>query len=194
IFLYRINSQFIGNKDHRIKAAVASWIAPQTFYGLNNVSNYDDNRLYTFANMANAKTLRFGCGYQENCGDDVHISCIYNLVGGYTNNVLYESGKACTNDQACRTYEGSTCDKGTHLCVFKGTPPVPGGGENKICPNNKGMTDPGRKAVLDAHNQRRSQLARGRVRNGKNPNNKKLPTASFMRRMVRYLFTMLFLT
>ncbi|EYC12737.1 hypothetical protein Y032_0046g1397 [Ancylostoma ceylanicum] len=179
---FMIDTQLINNKANQIKAALAYWAAPLTFYGLNNVSNYDDNRLYTFANMAHAKTLQFGCGHQDNCDGNVHISCIYNLIGGYPGSVIYEKGRACKKNTDCTTYERSTCLN--QLCVFKGTPPVPGGGENTMCRNNKGMTDPGRKAVLDAHNKRRSQLAKGEVRNGKNPNNKNLPTASFMPRMV----------
>ncbi|KIH53343.1 SCP-like protein [Ancylostoma duodenale] len=99
----KIDSQLINNKDNQIKAAIASWIAPETFYGLNNVSNYDDNRLYTFANMANAKTLRFGCGYQENCGQDVHISCIYNLMQVYdcdTETGAMEYARTCALKQS----------------------------------------------------------------------------------------------
>ncbi|EYC12742.1 hypothetical protein Y032_0046g1398 [Ancylostoma ceylanicum] len=161
---------------------MAIWAGPQTYYGINNVSDYDDNRLYTFANMAHGKTLQFGCGHQV-CGTNTHISCIYNLVGGYPHSVLYETGKACTKNKDCTTYKGSTCEQADHLCVFTGKPPVPGGGENKMCRGNKEMTDPGRKAALEAHNKRRSQLAKGKVRNGKNPNNKNLPTASFMARM-----------
>ncbi|RCN34831.1 SCP-like protein [Ancylostoma caninum] len=67
-------------KVPRLNTAVGVWKGPQTYYGLNNISDYDDPRLYSFANMAHAKTLRFGCGYKENCnGGDIHISCIYNL-------------------------------------------------------------------------------------------------------------------
>ncbi|KIH57502.1 hypothetical protein ANCDUO_12307 [Ancylostoma duodenale] len=35
---------------NRLRAAIAIWKGPQRYYGLNNISNYDDNRLYTFAN------------------------------------------------------------------------------------------------------------------------------------------------
>ncbi|EYC12699.1 hypothetical protein Y032_0046g1371 [Ancylostoma ceylanicum] len=169
-------------KSNRLKVAMGVWKGPQTYYGLNNISDYDDNRLYTFANMAHAKTLRFGCGYKEcNNNADVHISCIYNLEGGYPHSVIYEKGKACEKNKDCTTYKGSKCDQ--KLCVFEGKPPVPGGGENKMCRGNKGMTDPGRTAILEAHNKRRSQLAKGQVRNGKNPNNNNLKTASYMPRM-----------
>ncbi|EPB79267.1 SCP-like protein [Ancylostoma ceylanicum] len=112
-------------KSNRLKVAMGVWKGPQTYYGLNNISDYDDNRLYTFANMAHAKTLRFGCGYKEcNNNADVHISCIYNLEGGYPHSVIYEKGKACEKNKDCTTYKGSKCDQ--KLCVFEGKPPVPG--------------------------------------------------------------------
>ncbi|KIH63753.1 hypothetical protein ANCDUO_05943 [Ancylostoma duodenale] len=72
------------NKDDRLKFAVKIWTSPLTYYGLKNVSDFD-NSLYTFANMANGKTLRFGCGYKADCDPNqntVHISCIYNLMLG----------------------------------------------------------------------------------------------------------------
>ncbi|RCN33387.1 hypothetical protein ANCCAN_20781 [Ancylostoma caninum] len=174
-------------KATNVEFAMGIWTSPQTYYGLKNVSDYDNNRLYTFANMANGKTLRFACGYKScaNNNNNIHISCIYNLMGGYPHSVLYEIGKMCTRNKDCTTYEGSTCDQTSRLCVFKGTPPQPGGGPNTKCPNNKGMGDPARKAILDAHNKRRSKLARGLVRNGKKATNKNLPTASFMPKMVR---------
>ncbi|RCN37634.1 hypothetical protein ANCCAN_16461, partial [Ancylostoma caninum] len=108
------------------------------------------------------------------------------LRGGYLHSVLYEKGKPCKKNEDCTTYPRSKCEQ--HLCVFNGKPPVPGGGENTMCRGNNGMTDPGRKAVLDAHNKRRSELAKGEVRNGKNPNNKNLPTASYMPRMQNLLW------
>ncbi|EYC12701.1 hypothetical protein Y032_0046g1372 [Ancylostoma ceylanicum] len=184
--LNQVNQQN-DDKGDRLRFAVDVWISPQTYYGLKNVSDYDDNRLYTFANMANGKTLRFGCGYKANCGagqDIVHISCIYNRMGGYQHSVLYERGKMCTKNKDCTTYQNSKCDPGSHLCVFTGTPPGPGGGPNTKCPKNKGMGDPARQAILDVHNKQRSRLARGLIRNGKNVTNKNLPTASFMPKMV----------
>ncbi|ETN68241.1 SCP-like protein [Necator americanus] len=70
-------------KDELIKAAIEIWTGPLKYYGLKNITNYDDDRLYTFANMAYAKTLRFGCAYKQ-CHNapqqEAHISCIYNLV------------------------------------------------------------------------------------------------------------------
>ncbi|KIH64898.1 hypothetical protein ANCDUO_04785 [Ancylostoma duodenale] len=45
-------------KDERLSAAITAWTSPQIFYGVNNVSNYD-NSLYTFANnhMPNGQTV-----------------------------------------------------------------------------------------------------------------------------------------
>ncbi|VDN21661.1 unnamed protein product [Cylicostephanus goldi] len=84
-----------GNRDKDILHALESWSNPVLFYGITNEENrYDDERLYTFANvgapileliivegfqMIYAKTLRFGCGYKEE-GEAVIISCIYNLM------------------------------------------------------------------------------------------------------------------
>ncbi|KIH44635.1 hypothetical protein ANCDUO_25339, partial [Ancylostoma duodenale] len=105
--------------------------------------------------MVNGKTLRFGCGYKPDCDQNfVHISCIYNLIGGYPHSTLYETGKMCKKDTDCTTYPNSKCDKTSNLCVFKGTPPPPGGSPNTKCPNNKGMGDAARKAILNAHSKR----------------------------------------
>ncbi|VDM74023.1 unnamed protein product, partial [Strongylus vulgaris] len=54
---------------------------------------------------------------------------------------------------------------------------------NRMCPNNVGMTDAERTWVTNAHNEKRSLLARGLIRNGKNPRNKNLPRAYYMPRM-----------
>ncbi|ETN69555.1 hypothetical protein NECAME_19466, partial [Necator americanus] len=51
-----------------------------------------------------------------------------------------------------------------------------------MCQGNKGMTDEGRKKVLEAHNTRRSLLARGLVQNGKSTS--KLPSSLFMPKMI----------
>ncbi|KIH54254.1 hypothetical protein ANCDUO_15601 [Ancylostoma duodenale] len=70
-------------KNTHVEFAMGIWASPQRYYGLKNVSDYDNNRLYTFANMANGKTLRFACGYKSGCNpqnNEVHISCIYNLI------------------------------------------------------------------------------------------------------------------
>ncbi|VDM75818.1 unnamed protein product [Strongylus vulgaris] len=52
-----------------------------------------------------------------------------------------------------------------------------------MCPNNEGMTDTGRTKIVNAHNYRRGLLARGLIRNGKNPHNRNLPKAYNMPRV-----------
>ncbi|KAK6746317.1 hypothetical protein RB195_012432 [Necator americanus] len=173
------------NPTQKIDEVLNSWVNAGRIYGIQNSENiYLDPRTYTFANMAYAKTLRIGCAYKQ-CGAnnvEAHISCVYNLVGAYGNNTIYEKGSKCTNDKDCTTYPGSTCKKQTGLCMYKGTPPVPGGGTNTMCQGNKGMTDEARKKILEAHNTRRSLLARGLVQNGKSSN--KLPSSLFMPKMI----------
>ncbi|ETN83996.1 hypothetical protein NECAME_17293 [Necator americanus] len=73
-----------GNIDptQKIDEALNSWINAGRIYGIQNSENvYSDPQMYTFANMAYAKTLRIGCAYAK-CANDMeaHISCVYNLV------------------------------------------------------------------------------------------------------------------
>ncbi|ETN68242.1 hypothetical protein NECAME_15942, partial [Necator americanus] len=103
--------------------------------------------------------------------------------GGFRGNALYEQGNKCSKNKDCTTYSGSTCVTADGLCKFTGTPPRPGGGTSTMCKNDA-MTDQARTAVLEAHNNRRSLLARGLVRNGKNPTNRNLSAATYMSAMV----------
>ncbi|KAK6746315.1 hypothetical protein RB195_012431 [Necator americanus] len=177
------NSPAAVNPVDKIDDVLNSWINAGRIYGIQNSENmYLDPRTYTFANMAYAKSLRFGCAYAQCGANEAHISCVYNLIGAYENNTIYEKGSQCTNDRDCTTYPGSRCKKQTGLCIYKGTPPCSGGGTNTMCQGNKGMTDEGRKKVLEAHNTRRSLLARGLVQNGKSTS--KLPSSLFMPKMI----------
>ncbi|EYC00409.1 hypothetical protein Y032_0116g611 [Ancylostoma ceylanicum] len=183
------NDKFIAIADmkDKIKTAMETWYNPVLYYGLRNRDNIvSDARLYSFANMVYAKTLRIGCAYKEcNSKKELYVSCIYNLIGGFPNNVLYESGTPCKKHTDCTTYSPSTCDKAKGLCNYSGRPPRPGGGENTICVGNDAMVDSARKKIEDSHNSKRSLLARGRVCSGKNPNNhQNLPLAYFMPKMI----------
>ncbi|RCN49172.1 SCP-like protein [Ancylostoma caninum] len=182
------NDKFIAIADmkDKIKTAMESWYNPVLHYGIRNRDNiFSDARLYSFANMIYAKTLRIGCAYKEcNGKKEFYVSCIYNLIGGFPNNVLYESGTPCKKHADCNTYSSSTCDKAKGLCNYSGKPPRPGGGENTMCVGNNAMTDLARNKVLDAHNSKRSLLARGQIRSGKNPHNQHLPMSCFMPKMI----------
>ncbi|ETN84166.1 SCP-like protein [Necator americanus] len=185
------NAAFLGiQKIDQLKVALESWHNPVRYYGIRNSDNiYDDGRLYTFANFQNpllqmvySKTTRFGCAYVR-CDNVAYISCIYNLIGAYPNNVLFESGTQCKGHEDCKTYSASTCEEATGLCKYTGPVPIPGGGTNTMCRGNDAMTDEARNYVLDVHNSKRSLLARGEITNGKN-SHYKLPTSSFMPRMI----------
>ncbi|CAJ0588204.1 unnamed protein product [Cylicocyclus nassatus] len=170
------------NRSNDILHALELWSSPVLYYGIKNeVNRYEDDRLYTFANMIYAKTLRFGCGC-KNESEMVIISCIYNLIGGYSKNILYEKGEKCKKAKDCTTYPASKCEKATGLCKYPGPPPKPDEGENTKCRGNKGVTDRLREKAVEAHNIRRSYLALGQVQNG--PDSRKLPTASYMPRMI----------
>ncbi|EPB76064.1 SCP-like protein [Ancylostoma ceylanicum] len=125
------NDKFIAIADmkDKIKTAMETWYNPVLYYGLRNRDNIvSDARLYSFANMVYAKTLRIGCAYKEcNSKKELYVSCIYNLIGGFPNNVLYESGTPCKKHTDCTTYSPSTCDKAKGLCNYSGRPPRPDG-------------------------------------------------------------------
>ncbi|EYC32517.1 hypothetical protein Y032_0003g1625 [Ancylostoma ceylanicum] len=163
-------------KDDLLKDAVKQWYLPVLYYGLRNKDNkFTDPRLYTFANLAYSKNTLFGCHYAkcQNPGRIV-VTCMYDKIVP-NNEVIYEPGTACVNDQDCTTYPQSTCKES--LCTIpKPNPPKPQG----MCPNAE-MTDAARKKILDMHNWRRSQLALGKIPNGKNPY--KCPTATNMYKM-----------
>ncbi|KIH51257.1 SCP-like protein [Ancylostoma duodenale] len=92
------------------------------------------------------------------------------------NAVIYEPGTACVNDKDCTTYPQSTCKDS--LCVIP--TPFPPNPPPAMCPNVE-MTDAARQKVLDMHNWRRSELALGKIQNGKNPDN--CPPATNMYKM-----------
>ncbi|KAK6746313.1 hypothetical protein RB195_012430 [Necator americanus] len=154
------------NPEQKFKDALYLWGNTARIYGKENSENIYDARMYPFANMAYGKTLRVGCAYKQ-CNNEAHISCLYNLVGAYVNNSIYEKGSACTKNVDCTTYAGSTC-----------------GGVNTMCAGNDGMTDEARNKVLSEHNNKRSLLARGLIRNGKNVNKRNLPASSYMPKMI----------
>ncbi|CAJ0588240.1 unnamed protein product [Cylicocyclus nassatus] len=169
-------------RKQQLRIALESWYNPILYYGIGNSDGvYHDGRLYTFANMIYAKTLRIGCGYSK-IKDDIYISCVYNLIGSYENSALYERGRKCKKHADCTTYAGSKCIMDTGLCNFIGRAPVPGEGENTMCRGNKGMSDHTRQKVLEEHNIRRSLLATGQVVNG--PTKEKLATSAFMPKMI----------
>ncbi|CAJ0588205.1 unnamed protein product [Cylicocyclus nassatus] len=178
---YALNYVDWDHPMNMIRIGLESWSNPVRYYGLrNSLNKYNDARLYSFANMIYAKAFRFGCGFTVNHAV-VTVSCIYNLIGAYPNNILYETGRRCKKHRDCTTYLGSRCDKATGLCKYSGRLPVPGGEENTVCENNRGGTDRLREKALEAHNKRRGLLAMGQVHSTSCDPKWNLPTASYMR-------------
>ncbi|KIH51224.1 hypothetical protein ANCDUO_18693 [Ancylostoma duodenale] len=110
-------------KNDLLKDAVKQWYLSVVYYGQRNKDNkFTDPRLYPFANLAYSKNTLFGCHYArcQNPGRIV-ITCMYNNIVP-NNEVIFEPGTACVNDQDCTTHPQSTCKES--LCVVpKQNPP-----------------------------------------------------------------------
>ncbi|CAJ0595582.1 unnamed protein product [Cylicocyclus nassatus] len=189
-------------------AAKQDWYNQVIIHGLDKNQTYTDG-LDFFANMVNAKATQVACAYDDD-GTNVHYSCIFNVkpVKGQS---IYERGTPCSKNSQCTTYPGSSCDTVTKLCKYEGDIPEPevtstdattatnvnptgGTTATGVTPtaatttadiklDNAYMTVAGRTKVVNAHNYRRTLLATGQIRNGKNPSNANLPTAAFMSKM-----------
>ncbi|RCN52265.1 SCP-like protein [Ancylostoma caninum] len=187
-------------KKDQLQDAVQKWYQPVIQHGLKDPENkFTDPHLQSFANLAHHKTTKVGCHYAK-CSkpDRVVIGCMYNNPI-QSNEVIYPKGTPCTKDDDCTVYNPSTCNTNTQLCRTNAKTPnnstattsstattatatattsSPQGGG--MCSNAE-MTDEVRKKILDMHNWRRSQLALGRIKNGRNPYN--CPTAANMYKM-----------
>ncbi|KHJ88387.1 SCP-like protein, partial [Oesophagostomum dentatum] len=134
---------------------LVNWWGKAKQYGVTDPDNkYTSSNLYTFANMVFSETTKIGCAYKV-CGNYMTVSCLYNAIGYYTNEPMWQTGTACASGSECTTYANSGCDAG--LCT-KG-PDVPE--TNNECPANSGMTDSVRDTFLTLHNNYRSSVARG---------------------------------
>ncbi|KAL6740233.1 hypothetical protein Aduo_013608 [Ancylostoma duodenale] len=119
-------------------------------------------------------------------------ACFYSQPDLKDGDLIYKAGKNCTSGGPCTTYQPARCDFSTTLCVRdpnatttappstvtpstsesttsagqSTVPPLtvpPGAGENNRCPQNAGMNDDIRYAILNMHNWRRKTLADGEV-------------------------------
>ncbi|KAL6732445.1 hypothetical protein Aduo_003205 [Ancylostoma duodenale] len=166
--------------DTLLEDSVQQWYLPLLRYGLTDTDyKFSDPRLQSFANMVFYKNTALGCHYAE-CQNPPRkvITCMYNNVIQPTD-FIYPKGTPCQKDADCTVYASSTCDLTTSLCGTTINPnpnPNPGG----MCPNAE-MTDVIRNEILRMHNWRRTKLAQGRIKNGKN--NYYLPKASNMYKM-----------
>ncbi|RCN52264.1 SCP-like protein, partial [Ancylostoma caninum] len=194
-------------KNEQLQDAVQQWYQPVIQHGLKDPGNkFTDPRLQSFANLAHHKTTKVGCHYAK-CSkpDRVVIGCMYNNPI-QPNEVIYPKGTPCTKNDDCTVYNPSTCNTNTHLSTTAPTTSTAttatatattsshmrlrdGRMLENICYlaqgsgmcSNAEMTDEVRKKILDMHNWRRSQVALGRIRNGRNSYN--CPTAANMYKM-----------
>ncbi|KAL6732446.1 hypothetical protein Aduo_003206 [Ancylostoma duodenale] len=188
---------YISNKicalglDDLIEDSIEQWYMPVYRCGLTNANNmYTDPRLESFANMAFYKNTAVGCHYAECRGHNTArkvITCMYDNVIT-PSDFIYQKGFPCRIDTDCSFYGSSTCDRTTGLCRTTLHPqPNPQPGPTPCPPttggmcSNTDMTDTIRRKILQMHNWRRSQLALGNIKNGKNSYN--CPTASNMYKM-----------
>ncbi|KAK6744005.1 hypothetical protein RB195_010981 [Necator americanus] len=143
------------NPPGQIKFALDNWWSRAKQYGVTDAENrYTNGYLYTFANMVFAETTKLGCAYAI-CGKELVITCLYNAIAYYTNNPMWETGKACETAENCTTYANSRCSNG--LCTKGADLPE----TNNQCSSNNGMTDSVRQTFLSMHNKFRSSVARG---------------------------------
>uniref|UniRef100_A0A0M3HFS6 SCP domain-containing protein n=1 Tax=Ascaris lumbricoides TaxID=6252 RepID=A0A0M3HFS6_ASCLU len=65
-------------------------------------------------------TTKIGCGV-ANCTDPpwyvTHVVCHYFVAGNYLDKPIFELGNGCSKDSDCTTYEKSTCNTSTKLCM-----------------------------------------------------------------------------
>ncbi|CAJ0591346.1 unnamed protein product [Cylicocyclus nassatus] len=158
-----------------IKSTLDIWWSKAKRHGVNDAGNrYTSTSLYSFANMVHSETTKIGCTYNI-CKNKMVITCLYNEIGYSTNEIMWETGRACKTGADCTTYPNSGCSAG--LCT-KGANVKE---TNHMCPKNKGMTDRARQKFLSLHNQFRSRAARGLE---PDPLGGKTPKASKMLKMV----------
>ncbi|CAJ0592091.1 unnamed protein product [Cylicocyclus nassatus] len=141
-----------------INSTMNNWWDAAKKYGVTDPQNrYTSSKLYSFSNMVFPETTKIGCAYKVCTGSTnaLTFTCLYNGIGYYTNEPMWETGSACVTGADCTTYANSGCSGG--LCT-KGAD-IPD--TNNQCATNTGMTDAVRQKFLTLHNSFRSSLARG---------------------------------
>ncbi|EPB72354.1 SCP-like protein [Ancylostoma ceylanicum] len=159
-------------EEWKAQISAAQWPDDQKYkQGLN---------IKEFANMIHSKAAAVGCA-RAKCVFKSTAACFFDVPELKDGEIIYEKGQPCTGDDQCTTYQPSTCEKTSNLCI-KGDPQstpaasTPSGTTsdktspaiNQICPTNWGVNDKIRNQSLEGHNFRRSELALGRIqkRNG----------------------------
>ncbi|CAJ0592112.1 unnamed protein product [Cylicocyclus nassatus] len=102
----------------QINSALNTWWGAARQYGVTDSKNrYRNSNLYSFANMVFPETTKIGCAYRICPGatNTMTITCLYNGIGYFTNQVMWETGSACVTGADCTTYPYSGCSGG--LCI-----------------------------------------------------------------------------
>ncbi|RCN43960.1 SCP-like protein [Ancylostoma caninum] len=141
------------NPKPLFKETVKGWWDVVKTVGLDDIP-INKAGLETFTALANGRATRIGCA-QKNCNGDLYLACVTFQKAPETNQPIYEVGTGCATNADCTTFAGSKCKAARKVC------------QTQICPNNAHITtDEIRNIFLNLHNQHRSNLARGLVRNG----------------------------
>ncbi|KHJ92809.1 SCP-like protein [Oesophagostomum dentatum] len=120
--------------------------------------------------MASDLTTGLGCAVVH-CGNRINVVCHYDTT--LANAVkLYTCGPTCNRcENGTTSCVNGLCPAASETCSVATTTAVPEATTtttepNTLCPNNRGMTDPLRFAILAKHNSLRTALALGTVGNG----------------------------
>ncbi|WKY12387.1 hypothetical protein Q1695_003737 [Nippostrongylus brasiliensis] len=134
-----------------------------------------------FVNMIQGRAARIGCSGRI-CADSLSyygmVSCIYNVPPVLENDVIYDrtAWPICTKDTrstVCTTYLNSRCDKDSNLIFVHSL------SASTDCASNS-FSKAFRDTALGMHNNFRSLVATGRVRNGRYGNFEQAPPAQLM--------------
>ncbi|VDN20115.1 unnamed protein product [Cylicostephanus goldi] len=106
------------NPTAQINSTLNNWWGAAKQYGVTDLQNkYTNSKLYSFANMVFPETTKIGCAYKTCTGatNALTFTCLYNGIGYYTNEPMWETGSACVTGADCTTYANSGCSAG--LCT-----------------------------------------------------------------------------
>ncbi|KAI1693748.1 cysteine-rich secretory protein family domain-containing protein [Ditylenchus destructor] len=142
--------------------------AKNGFYNTNQVfTEADWSTVGGWSYMAWETTREIGCGVAQ-CPDQgkTLVNCLYSPSGNTAGKRVYVSGPPCTASSGCTNIPASTCDVPSALCFVGGVP-------STTTPNP--LTAAERQVVTSVHNNYRSTLAKGQL---KNPDGTFLPSGS----------------
>ncbi|KHJ86932.1 hypothetical protein OESDEN_13304 [Oesophagostomum dentatum] len=140
--------------------------------GIDQIQNlyYTHLGINSFAKMASDLTTGVGCAVVH-CGNRINVVCHYDTT--LANAVkLYTCGPTCNRcENGTSSCVNGLCPAASETCSVATTTAAPEATTtttepNTLCPNNHGMTDPLRFAILAKHNSLRTALALGTVENG----------------------------